>query len=129
MPGMCRSLPMHVSTMMRRSPTAMPNAWIDSTRLPSSSTKCGRSHDACDAITSSDALGMSPVAGMLATLSTTRVMVTSPIVQCRLSATRPPLCVGPQWMVRPSASMVTNCSMRRARVSGRFASWMRNKIA
>src|SRR3954452_19242036 len=90
MPGMCRSLPLHVSTMMRRSRAAMANAWIDSTSLPSSSTKCGRSHDACDSITSSDALGSSPAAGMLATLSTTRVMVTSPIVQCRLSATRTP---------------------------------------
>ena len=41
MPGMRRSFPMQVSTMMRRSPAVTPKAWIDSTRLPSSSTKCG----------------------------------------------------------------------------------------
>ncbi len=126
MPGIVRSLPMQVSTMILRSPAVIPNAWIDSTRLPSSSTKCGRSHDACDAITSFDELGNNPVAGMLATLSTTRVMVTSPICHCRFSVTKVPPA---QWMVRPSSSIVTNCSMRRARVSGRLASWMRNKIA
>ena len=41
------------------------------------------------------------------------VMVTSPIVQCRLSAIRSPVADG-QMELRPSASMVTNCSMRRA---------------
>jgi hypothetical protein len=29
------------------------------------------------------------------------------------------------WIRRPSASMATNVAMRRARVSGRRASWMR----
>ena len=59
----CRSLPMHVSTMILRSPAVMPNAWIDSTSLPSSSTKCGRSHDACDAITSSRRARQQPAGG------------------------------------------------------------------
>src|SRR4051794_20877559 len=76
---------MHVSTMILRSPAVMANAWIDSTRLPSSSTKCGRSHDECDAITSSVALGRSPLAGIGVMLSCTRVMVTSPICHCRFS--------------------------------------------
>ena len=100
MPGIWRSLPMQVSTMILRSPTVIPNAWIDSTRLPSSSTKCGRSHDACDAITSSDRARQQPTGGDVG--DALHDAGDGDVADLPLQVRRPSSVPPGQWMVRPS---------------------------